>query len=187
MNNKHILLEKYIKVSIRKALKEQEELQKQAEKSLYLIYRFPGLKETMENLMSPSFNRFVKNVELVAPKPTTFSIKLINSQEFNIKYLGKGKFSIKVAGKKYNPINLGELERASQAISDLLQLNYAPEEGKEQISNLDNELEKDLKGVEPTENPSPESPPSEETPEPLAANNKLDSEPDTGEEIDINK
>ena len=60
MNNKHILLEKYIKVSIRKALKEQEELQKQAEKSLYLIYRFPGLKETMENLMSPSFNRFVK-------------------------------------------------------------------------------------------------------------------------------
>ncbi len=32
MNNKHILLEKYIKVSIRKALKEQEELQKQAEK-----------------------------------------------------------------------------------------------------------------------------------------------------------
>ena len=52
MNNKHILLEKYIKVSIRKALKEQEELQKQSEKSLYLIYRFPGLKETMENLMS---------------------------------------------------------------------------------------------------------------------------------------
>ena len=60
-----------------------------------------------------------------------------------------------------------------KAISDLLQLNYAPEEGKEQISNLDNELEKDLKGVEPTENPSPESPSSEETPEPLAANNKL--------------
>jgi len=182
MNNKHILLEKYIKVSIRKALKEQEELQKQAEKSLYLIYRFPGLKETIENLMSPSFNRFIKKVEIVAPKPTTFSVKLINNQEFTIKYLGKEKFSIKVSGKKYNPINLGELERASQAISELLQLNYAPEDGKEQIPNINNELEKDLKGAESTENSSSNSPSPEEQP---VTDDQLNNEPDTGEEIDI--
>ena len=58
--NKEILLEKYIKVAVRKALKEQEEQQKRAEKSLYLIYRFPGLKKLMEDLMSPAFGRFLK-------------------------------------------------------------------------------------------------------------------------------
>ena len=79
--NKQILLEKYIKVAVRKALKEQEEQQKRAEKSLCLIYRFPGLK------------------------------KLINGQDFTIIYIGKGKFTVKIAGKKYNPYNLGELER----------------------------------------------------------------------------
>ncbi len=68
----------------------------------------------------------------VSPKPTTFKVTLINSQDFNIKYLGKNKFSVKIAGKQYHPDNLGESERASQAISDLLELNYAPAEGKEQ-------------------------------------------------------
>ena len=116
--NKKLLLEKYIKVAVKKALKEQEIAQKQAEKSMYLVYRFPGLKKTMTELMSPAFGR------IVAPKPTTFSINLINGQDFTIYYLGKGKFMAKIAGKKYNPATLGELERGSQAIADLLELNY---------------------------------------------------------------
>jgi hypothetical protein len=58
--------------------------------------------------------------------------KTNNTKDFNIKYLGRGKFGVKVAGKKYNPINLGESERCAQAIADLLELNYAPAEGKEQ-------------------------------------------------------
>ena len=130
--NKQLLLEKYIKVAVRKALKEQEEQQRKAEKAMYLVYRFPGLKDVIENLMSPAFGRYVNSIEIVSPKPTTFKVTLINSQDFNIKYLGKEKFSVKVAGKQYHPDNLGEAERASQAISDLLELNYAPAEGKEQ-------------------------------------------------------
>ena len=130
--DKQFLLEKYIKVAVKKALKEQEEQQKRAEKSLYLIYRFPGLKELMEDLMSPVFGRYLSHVDIVAPKPTTFNVKLINNQEFSITYVGRGKFTVKIVGKKYNPLNLGELERASKSITDLLQLNYAPEEGKDQ-------------------------------------------------------
>jgi len=127
MDNK-LLLEKYIKVAVRKALQEEEARQQKATKAMYLVYRFPGLKKVMEELMSPSFGRFITDVVVVAPKPTTFSAKLINEQDFGIIYNGKGKFTVKVAGKKYNVQNLGELERAQQAIADLLELNYAIDE-----------------------------------------------------------
>jgi hypothetical protein len=127
MDNK-LLLEKYIKVAVRKALQEEEARQQKATKAMYLVYRFPGLKKIMEDLMSPSFGRFITDVAVVAPKPTTFSAKLINEQDFGIIYNGKGKFTVKVAGKKYNVQNLGELERAQQAIADLLELNYAIDE-----------------------------------------------------------
>ena len=126
--NKRLLLEKYIKVAVRKAIQEAEEQQKKAEKAMYLIYRFPGLKKVMEDLMSPAFGRFVTDISLVAPKPTTFSAKLINEQDFGIIYNGRGKFTVKIAGRKYNVQDLNELERAQQSISNMLELNYGVEE-----------------------------------------------------------
>jgi hypothetical protein len=128
--NKKLLLEKYIKVAVRKALAEQEEREKKATKAMYLVYRFPGLKKVMEDLMSPTFGRFVSDIKIIAPKPTTFTAKLINEQDFNIIYDGKKNFTVKVAGKKYNMQNLGELERAQQAIANVLELNYAIAEGE---------------------------------------------------------
>lgn len=174
--NKKLLLEKYIKVAVKKALKEAEEQQQKAEKAMYMVYRFPGLKKVMEELMSPAFGRYINNIDIVAPKPTTFKVDLSNSQDFTIIYLGRNNFAVKVAGKKYNPNNLGELERASQGISELLQLNYAPAEGKDQTSP-DAGLAADLSAAEkpaaaaaggetpPTEKPAEEeTPPTEETP-----------------------
>jgi hypothetical protein len=178
--NKALLLEKYIKVAVKKALKEAEEQQRLAEKALYLVYRFPGLKELMEDLMSPAFGRYVKHIEIIAPKPTTFKVDLINGQDFNITYVGKKKFITKIAGKKYNPSNLGELDRASDSITELLQLNYAVEEGKEQSSTgeaapvtPDAGLAADVTAASappPTPTggeitpPAEETPPTEETP-----------------------
>ena len=126
--NKKLLLEKYVRVAVKKAIKEQEMKQKRAEKAMYLIYRFPGLKKVMEELMSPAFGRFVTDISLVAPKPTTFSAKLINEQDFGIIYNGRGKFTVKIAGRKYNVQDLNELERAQQSISNMLELNYGVEE-----------------------------------------------------------
>jgi hypothetical protein len=175
--NKQLILEKYIKVAVRKALKEQEQQQQKAEKAMYLVYRFPGLKKVMEDLMSPAFGRYVNSIEIIAPKPTTFKIDLINGQDFSIKYLGKGNFSVKVAGKKYNIVNLGELERASQSLADLLELNYAPAEGKEQSSEQPEkqgtsaaELGPDLAaaGAEAPLPTEPTSPEEEELPPPEA-------------------
>jgi hypothetical protein len=164
--DKELILEKYVKVAVRKALKEAEAQQKKVEKSVYLTYRFPGLRKLMEDLMSPAFNRYVNDISITAPKPTTFKVSLINNQDFGISYLGKGNFSVKVAGKKYNPINISELERASQSIADLLELNYAPEEGKEQseAGTSEAELAADLAETPPTETPEETPPAEEETP-----------------------
>ena len=170
--NKQLILEKYIKVAVKKALKEQEEQQRKAEKAMYMVYRFPGLKKLMEELMSPAFGRYVNGINIVAPKPTTFKVDLINGQDFSIKYIGKGNFNVKVAGRKYNPINLGELERASQGIADLLELNYAPKEsegtppagGEEQPGAA--ELGGEIAAAEtpPAETPAETPPAEEETP-----------------------
>lgn len=183
--SKELILEKYISVAVKKALKEQEEHHRRAEKSMYLVYRFPGLKKIMEDMMTPAFAKYINNISITAPRPTTFKIELINNQDFYIKYLGKGKFNVKISGKKYNPSELGELERASQSIADLLELNYAPEEGKEQNpeGNKNPEtssstpsftppsdtsgLEADLTGpesepIKPTELPPGVTPPEEE-------------------------
>jgi hypothetical protein len=123
--DKKLLLEKYIKVAVRKALKEEEAKQQRATKAMYLVYRFPGLKKTMIDLMSPSFGRFIQDVTLTSPKPTTFNIKLINDQEFYVRYDGRKNWTSKISGKRYNMQELGEIERGSQAIADLLELSYS--------------------------------------------------------------
>ena len=162
--NKKLLLEKYIKVAVRKALQEEEARQERAVKSMYLIHRFPGLKKVVEDLMSPSFGRFISDVKLIAPKPTTFSIKLINEQDFNVIFDGRKNFTAKIAGKKYNMQQLGELERASQSIADLLELNYAIEEKEGAAPTPDAGAEAFIAAVgapEVTPPPAEETPPAE--------------------------
>ena len=163
--SKTLLLERYIKKAVRMALKEEEQQQQRAEKAMYFIHRFPGLKKVLEELMSPAFGRYIADISLIAPKPTTFGVELINGQDFTMYYTGKGNFMVKVAGKKYNPVNLGESERASQAITELLELNYAPKEPAEELSSQrDASIKADLEaGGSP---PPPEAPMSPTPPTP---------------------
>ena len=165
--NKKLLLEKYIKVAVRKALQEEEAKQQKATKAMYLIYRFPGLKKVVEDLMSPSFGRFIQDVTLVAPKPTTFNIKLINDQEFYVIYDGRKNWTSKVSGKRYNMQELSEIERASQGIADLLELSYAlgeKAEGGGEAPKPDAGAEAFTAASAPTT--TPEEPPTETPAEP---------------------
>lgn len=172
--NKKLLLEKYIKVAVRKALQEEEIRQKKATRAMYLVYRFPGLKKVMEDLMSPSFARFVTNVSVIAPKPTTFMVEMINGEDFNVRYDGRKNFTVKIAGRKYNMQNLGELERAQQALADVLELDYAvdekdggageaskPDAGAEAFSAATAAPATEIPAETPAETPAPEE---EETP-----------------------
>ncbi len=126
-NIKKILLEKYIKKAIKQRLQEEEQAIKRAEKSLYLIYRFPKLKDAVESIMSPSFSRYLSSVTVVAPKPTTLNIELINGLDFQLVYSG-GTFIAKIAGKRYDLAMGSATNRASQAVSNLLSLSPALKE-----------------------------------------------------------
>jgi hypothetical protein len=122
-----ILLREYIKKAIREKLAHYENVEANKEKSVYMIYKFPGLKDAFENLMSPAFARFVSSIEVIAPKPTTFKVTLSNDMDFYLSYVGRKAFIAKIAGKRYDLTALGETERASQAIANILELNYNTE------------------------------------------------------------
>jgi hypothetical protein len=179
-NNKKILLEKYIKKAIKQKLQEEEAAIKRAEKSLYLVYRFPKLKDAMEGILSPSFSRYLSSVTVVAPKPTTFNVELINGLDFQLIYSSGGKtegnFIAKVAGKRYDLAMGSATDRASQAISNLLSLSPALKEDANAAAPADAAAApeppstpdageaafNDLAGAETPA--TPETPPTEETP-----------------------
>jgi hypothetical protein len=173
-NIKKILLEKYIKKAIKQRLQEEEQAIKRAEKSLYLIYRFPKLKDAVESIMSPSFSRYLSSVTVVSPKPTTLNIELINGLDFQLVYSG-GTFIAKVAGKRYDLAMGSATDRASQAISNLLSLSPALKEDANAAASADAAAApeppstpdageaafNDLAADTPS---TPETPPTEETP-----------------------
>lgn len=129
------LLKEYIRKHTLVYLKEQDELPTTPENAGvegefvypmdFLLNKFSSLNKTMKDLMTPSFKEYVKNISVVAPKPTTFKIELKNGQYFHLIYDPKS-YRAKVSGKKYYLINIGEEERAIQAIADLLIMGIIP-------------------------------------------------------------
>ncbi len=179
--DKKILLEKYIKKAIRQKLQEEEQAIKRAEKSLYLIYRFPKLKEAIEELMSPSFSRYLANATVIAPKPTTVRIELVNGLDFQLVW-SSGTFIAKVSGKKYDLAMGSAANRASQAVANLLSLSPAMNEDAsaaggetpatpeaQPTADAGEEAFKDLTATPPAETPAPETPAPEEAAPPAEA------------------
>jgi len=138
-----------------------------------VVDKFPPLKKVMEDLFDFQYEPFVEDVEWVAPRPTTFRIKLVNGADFYLIYQGsnaedKGVFIAQVAGKKYFLESLPEEQQASEAIARLLRYKFADtgkEEGGEDLGDLGDlggeeggDLEGDLGGAEePTEPAVPDS------------------------------
>jgi len=102
----------------------------------FIIRKYDGLKNTLEELMSKDFKQYLTAIFVVAPKPTTFKIVLHNGQYFFITYMGKGFYEANIAGKRFYMNNAGIKERAMEAISRLLKfgspLNTKGPEGVEQ-------------------------------------------------------
>ena len=95
-----------------------------------IIDKFPPLKGVMEDLFDFQYDPFVEDIEWVAPRPTTFRIKLVNGADFYLIYQGangeeKGVFIAQVAGKKYFLESLPEEQQASEAIARLLRYKFA--------------------------------------------------------------
>ena len=126
-----------------------------------VLEQFPPLKKILDDLFDFQYEPFVKDVEWVAPRPTTFRIKLINGADFYLTYSGKdeGKalFIAQVAGKKYFLESLPEEQQASEAIARLLRYQFADTgkpDGEEVDAGLDAELGDDLAAEEPTTEPA---------------------------------
>jgi hypothetical protein len=97
-----------------------------------MLKRFPELRQALESLLTYQFRLFVNDIQWVSPKPSTFKIILPNKQMFTLIWNTK-EFMAKVAGMKYNLLSLQERERATKAISELLQygpinVNLSPED-----------------------------------------------------------
>jgi len=138
-----------------------------------VVDKFPPLKKVMEDLFDFQYEPFVEDVEWVAPRPTTFRIKLVNGADFYLIYQGsnaedKGVFIAQVAGKKNFLESLPEEQQASEAIARLLRYKFADTGKEEGIEDegladaLGGEEGGDLGAEEPVAEPEPAVPDSVE-------------------------
>ena len=140
-------------------LADAEEIQDKVVK-FPVIEKFPPLKGVMEDLFDFQYEPFVQDIEWVAPRPTTFRIKLVNGADFFLIYQGedegKGLFIAQVAGKKYYLESLPEEQQASEAIARLLRYKFSDtgKEDEEDVeAGVDTELGDDL-AAEPAAEPA---------------------------------
>ena len=104
------------------------------------IVRFPELRQTLIDLLSPEYNMFLSSVDWVSPLPTTFRINLKNDQLFYLIF-GKRSWIAQVEGKKYYLANPPEKGRAADAISRILRYgsNEEPSENNDGFSDVEPE------------------------------------------------
>jgi hypothetical protein len=104
-----------------------------------IVDKFPPLKDVMDDLFDFQYEPFVKDIQWVAPRPTTFRVVLVNGADFYLIYQGedegKGLFVAQVAGKKYWLESLPEEQQASEAIARLLRYSYAAVPKEEDIED----------------------------------------------------
>jgi len=107
----------------------------------YILQKYPSLKDTLEDLMTDSFDEYITGIYVMAPKPTTFKILLHNGQHFYLIY-AKDSYIAKISGKKYYLSDLGAEEYAIKSIADLLTMGMPPgAEGPDQ--EAENDMTKD--------------------------------------------
>ena len=103
-----------------------------------VLVKFPKLKQVIVDLLTTQYEIFMKEIQWVAPRPTTFRIVLGNDESFLLIYTERSWIA-QVEGKKYYLLNLSEEEGAAEAISRLLA--YGPPVSKDEDVEIDTESE----------------------------------------------
>jgi hypothetical protein len=119
-----------------------------------VLVKFPTLLDTIVKLLTDQYDLFLKDIEWVAPRPTTFRIILANDQVFYLIYTDRTWIG-KVEGKKYYLLNISEEQNCVESIARVLAYGVKAEK---QI-----ELPPAEAPAAP-ETPAEETPPTEETP-----------------------
>lgn len=102
-----------------------EELTYESNPLEFILKKYPSLTETLVELLTEDFRDYLNGVYIMAPKPTVFKIVLHNNQFFHLLWMGKN-YEAKVSGKKYWLSSIGDLERATIGIAELLMLGTPP-------------------------------------------------------------
>ena len=125
----------------------------------FILKKYAGLKNTLEYLMTPSFEEYITGIYVVAPKPTTFKVVLHNGEFFFLQFMGKA-YEATVQGKKYYLMSIGEKERCMVAISRILRngnpLKTKGPEGSEQATRDQEGPTEEAGPTPPSETPAPE-------------------------------
>ena len=131
----------------------------------FMLMKYPSLEETLVELLTEDFRDYLTGIYIMAPKPTIFKIVLHNNQYFYLTWMGK-TYEAKVSGKKYWLSSIGELERATIGIADLLTMGAPPQTaGPDAETTAAVEPETSTEEEVPTETP-------EEAPEELTEGKK---------------
>lgn len=84
-----------------------------------ILAKFPTVKKALVSLLTDQYGEFVDEVEWIAPKPSTFRIKLHNGESFELRWTGTG-FQATIAGKKYYLTNVDEFQQALDKLGEIL-------------------------------------------------------------------
>jgi hypothetical protein len=128
-----------------------------------VLVKFPTLNDIIVKLLTDQFELFLKDIEWVAPRPTTFRIILANDQVFYLIFTDRTWIG-KVEGKKYYLLNLSEEQNCIESIARILAY------GAKIATDVPTETsppESPAAPETPAEEPAPEAEaPAEETPPP---------------------
>lgn len=124
-----------------------------------VLAKFPTLKDTVIKILTDQYELFIKDIEWVAPRPTTFRIILGNDQPFYLIYTDRSWIA-KIEGKKYYLLNLSEEQNAIESIARILSYGAKAEVKKEETQAAP---EAPAPEAPAPEAPAPETP-TEETP-----------------------
>ncbi len=118
------------------------------------LTKFPELKAIIVDLLTSDFAKFLESIDWVAPRPSTFRVNLLNSQNFLLIF-NERSWVAQVEGKKYYLMNLDEEERAAESISRILQ--YGASVKKDELGDVEEE-KPTKKPKKEKEEPAPETP-----------------------------
>jgi hypothetical protein len=91
----------------------------------YILRKYKRLNANLEKLMGENFEEYLAGIFIMSGKPTTFKVLLKNGQYFFMTFMGKA-YEATVLGKRYYLMNIGEIQRATVAISRLQRLGAKP-------------------------------------------------------------
>ena len=124
-----------------------------------VLVKFPTLNDTIIKLLTGQYDLFIKDIEWVAPRPTTFRIVLANDQVFYLMYTDRTWIG-KVEGKKYYLLNISEEQNCIESIARIL--SY----GAKVVAETPTESPVPETSAAPETSPAPETPPAPEEPAP---------------------